>query len=271
MADSDVMTAINNLIGQVSNVPTPTIPTLNVNMPSANDVNSQWMQFLTKAAQDPTIVSYYENLLNKAVGDTNLAISYIEQDYQNNTRDISQNLAGTLSQEENTQTTENQSQANTLNQRGIAMTQATPVDSSSAVYAGGGQAATEVGQLRSTQDLRKEAEIRSAQQGIQTAGVNQEKSITSANQQLDSTATSLQGQKQADVLSEAQQNMGLYTSGLSPSAQSAVNKQKSDMTNGTGSSSASGAPPYKPDTVNQTVSYNGQTYRGQPGGDWALA
>ena len=228
-SDSDVMTAINNLIGQVTNVPTPTIPTLNVNLPSADDVNSQWMSFLTKASQDPTIINYYQGLLDKAVGDTKLAISYIEQDYTNGTRDIAQNLAGTLAQEANTSDTETKSLANTLNQRGIAMT----VNPQGNVqYAAGGEPATEAATLSSTQQLRKEAEIRSANQSIQTAGLTKEKGITSANQQLDSTATTLQGQKQADVLAEAQQNMNAFTSDQSAKAQEAINKQKASTVNG---------------------------------------
>jgi hypothetical protein len=99
-------------------------------------------------------------------------------------------------------------------------------------YAAGGEPATEAATLSSTQQLRKEAEIRSANQSIQTAGLTKEKGITSANQQLDSTATTLQGQKQADVLAEAQQNMNAFTSDQSAKAQEAINKQKASTVNG---------------------------------------
>ena len=258
--------AINQLITQTAtNIPVPTLPSLDLALPSGTDLDAKWREFLDRAAKDPDIVNYYQNLLDQAKGDTKLAVSFIEKDYQVGTRQESDILTATLEKLGLTSGQEQEQLADTLNQRGIALTE----DNGKITYAGGGRAATELGNLNTAQRLRKEAEERSARQNIETAGLTREKGITEAGQGLTQTAQTLGKAKQQDILGRGQQYYDIYQNKITSDAQQKMNQQATGVgpsgqsTTGTGEK-----PPYKPDTVNHTVEYGGRTWRGQPGGDW---
>lgn len=204
----DILNAIQTLAGNyASNIPTPSIPSLNYTAPSASDLSTQYQQFLTRAANDPDIINYYNNLLNQAQGDTNLALNFLQQDYQTGVRQTQANLAGTLAQEQVQSTQEQNNLQDTLNKRGIGLTQGA---NGKLDYAGGGQSATELGQLNQSQQLRQEAEQRSASQNVENMGINLQKGVTSQGQGLQQYATNLSQQKQGDIANRANTYYGLY-------------------------------------------------------------
>ena len=229
-SNSDLMSAIQKLISNTSNVATPTIPSLGYTAPTGGDIDSKWTEFLNRAAQDPDIVNYYQKLLAQAQGDTNIAIGFIEKDYQTGTRQIQDTLKATLTSLGLTSQGESNTLADTLNKRGIALT----VNPQGNVeYAGGGQPATEVANLGESQKLRKEAEIRSSSQGIESLKNTREKNITSQGQALEQTAQTLGKQEQQDILSRAQLYNTTWEDQQKAEAQDKVNKQASSMASGT--------------------------------------
>ena len=205
---NSILQSISTLAGTYgNNIPLPTIPSLNFTAPNVGDISGKWQEFLNRASQDPDIVNYYNNLLSQAQGDTNLAISFLEKDYATGVRQTKDNLQATLENLGLTFTGEHNTLEDTLNKRGIALTQG---PQGSTQYAGGGQAGTELGNLNESQKLRQEAEQRSASQGIEKMGLTRQKGITSAGQQLQQYGTNLNQQKQSDILNRAQTYFGTY-------------------------------------------------------------
>ena len=213
-----IMDAINSLVGTYSNaIPLPTISGLNFTAPSVSDLSTKWQEFLDRASKDPDIVSYYNNLLGQAKGDTTLAINFLEKDYQTGVRQTSDTLKATLQAFGITFGEENRGLQDTLNQRGIALTD---MGNGQLQYAGGGQPKTELSTLGETQKLRQEAEQRSSGQKIETMGLTRQKGITNAGQQLQQYGSSLNNQKQSDILNRAQGYYGAYQ-----------NQQSADLAN----------------------------------------
>lgn len=202
------MDAINKLVGQYAGaIPLPQIQPLNFTAPNMGDISSKWQEFLNRASNDPDIVNYYNNLLKQAQGDTNLAVSMLEKNYQTKTRQTTENLQANLQNLGLTFGQEQNTLENNLNNRGIALTQN---GQGGTTYAGGGQAATELGNLNESQQLRQEAEKRSASQFIENAGLTRQKGITSAGQQLQQYGQGLQQQKQTDILNRANTYYNAY-------------------------------------------------------------
>ena len=228
----DPIEALQQLITQTAtNVPVPTISSLDWTPPTGMDMDAKWREFLTRASQDPDIINYYKTKLDEAKGDLTLAISFLDKDYFTNTRQIKDNLSATLESLGLQSTGESQTLADSLNRRGIALTQEA---GQPPVYAGGGQAKTEVTNLGDAQRLRKEAEIRSSSQGIETAGMTREKSLTSAGQGLQQTAQNLQKSKEQEILNRGQTYYGIYQNQQAAEA----NKKIAEQNNNSGSQSS---------------------------------
>lgn len=223
---NDILNAIKTLSQQLAvNPPQVSIPTLNLKLPSASDLQSKYVEFLNRAANDPDIVNYYNQLLQQAQGDTRIAQNFLEQDYQTGVRNTMADLQGTLQQLGLTFTQEQNQLQDTLNRRGIALTQ----DGNKLTYAGEGQAATELGQLNQSQALRQEAEQRSASQKVTGLGSTLQKGLTSTGQQLAQTTQNLNQQKQADIANRANTYYGMYQGQQGANTQQALTKQQNQL------------------------------------------
>lgn len=206
---NDILSSIQTLANQQAAAPpNVSLPSINLQLPNASDLDKKYQEFLNRASNDPDIVNYYNQLLQQAQGDTTIAQNFLENDYQTGTRNIMTNLNASLKSLGLTFGKEQDTLQNTLNQRGIALTQ--NPNSSKLTYAGGGEAGTEVGQLNESQQLRQEAEQRSAQQGVTGLGNTLQKGLTSTGQQLANTAQTLAGDKSAAIGSRAGQYYGIY-------------------------------------------------------------
>lgn len=230
MDSKSIMDAINTLAGTyANNIPLPTISSLNFTAPSVGDISGKWQEFLQRAAKDPDIVNYYTNLLEQAKGDTQLAISYLEKDYQMGVRQTTDNLQANLQAQDLTFGQEDREMANNLNQRGIALTDTGPSQASGQSaqieYAGGGLPKTELSTLSDSQKLRQEAEQRTATQGIEKMGLSRQKGVTGAGQQLQQYSTDLQKNKETDILGRAQTYFGAWQNQQQADAANKFNQQ----------------------------------------------
>ena len=262
----DPLKMINDLIkATASPVALPSIPTLDIQFPNANDLDAKWKEFLERAQKDPDIISYYKKKLDQAVGDTNLARSFLEKDYQMGTRHTGEGLGGALEALGLTFNQEDRTLADNLNKRGIALTD---MGGGQTQYAGGGVAKTELGMLTDSQRLRKEAEQRTARQGVEKLGLAREKGLTSTGRQLADTATDLQQGQKTDTLNRANLYSGLYQNQQTTEANKKLLSQNSGTSGSTGSSTDKSA--INPDTGKQYAvnpssgvwddSYYSQTY-----------
>lgn len=232
---NNIMDAVNTLVSQYSApVPTTTIPTLGYTAPSADVVGSQFLDFLNKAAQSPDIINYYKQILDYAKGDVNLAKQQIEQDYQTGVRQITDNLKGNLANLGLTFTQESNQNQDSLNKRGISLTQ--DGQGQPLKFAGGGQAETESATLNTSQQLRQEAEQRSASQGVEKAGLTRTKALTSADQSLRNQALDLQGQQQQAIYNRASIGQQSAIAKQYADAAKASQDQQNKMNNGGGGS-----------------------------------
>ena len=229
---NSILQALNTITQQYSNnIPIPQLPSLNFQAPSGVDMNAKYKEFLDKAAQDPNIISYYNNLLQKAQGDANIAIGFLEEDYKTGVRQENDNLKATLQSLGLTFGQESKTEADTLNKRGIAMTQ-DPNNPGMTQYAGGGQAGTELGTLNTSQKLRQEAEARSSGQKVENMGLSRREAITSQGQKLYDTATNLASQKKTDVLNAAGTNYNIYQNQVQADETKKVNEQNLNASGG---------------------------------------
>ena len=260
-----ILASIQTLVNQSATaVPVPTIPTLQYTAPSVGDLSSQYQQFLNRAASDPDIVNYYNQLLQTAEGNTQLAINYLNADYQTGVRNTMSNLNANLQQLTATNATTNQGQQDSLNKRGIATTQNAD---GSLSYAGGGEAGSEVGQTQSQQALQQEAQYRSANQTLQTAAQQNKESISTQNQNLTTQAQTLQGDMNTDVGNRANMYNSLYMGQQAAAQQTALNTEQANIQGGTsstgiftGNNLTQQQLPSQLFNANGNVSYNGQTY-----------
>ena len=222
-SSDSILSAIQTLANQQSMaIPTPVVPSLNYTAPSNSDISSQFQQFLTQASNDPDIVNYYNQLLQQSEYDTTIAENYLEQDYQTGTRNTIQNLQGTLAQLGQTFQQENQQQQDTLNQRGIALTQG---PNGQLTYGGGGEANTEIGQTQQSQALRQEAEQRRASQTVTGLSQSLQQGLTSAGESLTQNVENLQQEKNTDILNRANMYSGIYQGEQQTNANNAATAQ----------------------------------------------
>lgn len=90
---SGLQQSIDKLTGQLSSAasaspPTPILPTFDpklFEMPSSDE-------FLKAAANDPTLVKYYQDLIDQSGGDLNVAKQRLEQDYQRGVRQTTEDV-----------------------------------------------------------------------------------------------------------------------------------------------------------------------------------
>lgn len=263
-----ILSSIQTLANQSATaVPVPTIPTLQYTAPSVGDLSSKYQEFLTRASNDPDIVNYYSQLLQQAQGDTTIAEQQLEQDYQTGVRNTMQNLSGSLKQLGATFQQTQQAQQDSLNKRGIGVTQNAD---GSLSYAGGGEAGSEVQQSNQQQALQQEAQQRSAQQTVQGAAQTLQKGITSAGENLANTAQGYQGQENTDIANRANTYMGLYNSQQAAAQQTALNNQEAQITGGnsstgiyTGQNLTQANLPSQLFNANGTTNFNGVNYNVQ--------
>lgn len=269
---NDIISAITQLGKTLqTSIPQVSLPSLNLNLPNAGDLDSKYQEFLTRASNDPDIVNYYNQLLQQAQGDTQIAQGFLENDYQTGVRNTVANLTGTLKQMGIQNTNEQETMQDTLNKRGIALTEQPNQSGQPLSYATQGQAGYERGKLNETQSLRQEAENRSAQQTIGNYSNTLKKGITSTGQQLVQTAQDLAKQKQGDIASRAGTYYGIYQSGEQAKAQKALMDQQNAMSGGGGGGKSLGAKPSsQPDPRSPGIGVN-TTQNGWrwTGSDWA--
>lgn len=235
MNQQTIQDAINALTnGMDTSVPTVSIPAFNYSAPQLSDVSSQYQQFLNDAASNPDLINYYNGLLEQAKGDTQIAISQLENDYQTGVRNISQNLTANLAQLGLTFTGEQESLQNTLNQRGIALTNTGGEGSPLTYDQAGGESGFEQSQLAQSQQLRQEAEQRTAQQNTTSLLNTEQSGITARGQGLTQAAQQMHGQFESDVTSMANQNMNMYTEEQNAKAQQALMQQAIASKSGAG-------------------------------------
>src|SRR5258708_22979154 len=164
---------------------------------------------------------YYSKLLTDASGDLNLAMQNLQQDYEQGTRYAKEDLQATMEQFGIQFPKEQQSLQDTLNKRGIALTQgqgnATP-------YAGGGQAGYEVGQLTEDQQLRQEAAQRTSQRQMTQLGQTYQRSGEADTRQAQQTGEQLQGQLETQATSRAGLYSGLQSQSNAANLQSQINQ-----------------------------------------------
>lgn len=239
MNPNDILSAINSLTQGVSNTPVAnaTIPTLDFKLPT--DLDAKYKEFLDRASKDPDIIAYYKGLLDNAKGDTDLAKGFLERDYTMGVRKVTDNLSATLKQLGFNFRAEDETLANNLNQRGIAMTD---TGDGQVAYAAGGQPGTELGRLKESQTLRQEAEQRTARQGIEGMGLKREQGQTQAGQALRNTALELGQKKSTDIFGRANINFGAFQANEIANANKALADQKNNqMASGGGGGSSGGA------------------------------
>jgi hypothetical protein len=202
-------------------VAVPQVSSLQLALPSYQDMDAKFKEFLNTASQDPGIVNYYNSLFQKAQGDYTVAVKYLENDYQTGVRQQVENTKANLENLGLTFGKESLGLADTLNKRGIALTQE---QGGAPMYAAGGEAGFELGTLNDSQKLRTEAEQRSAGQNIEKMGLSRQKGISSAGQQLAGNVQTIQGQETQAISNEATQKYNVYQNQKAAEAQSAQNQ-----------------------------------------------
>lgn len=180
---------------------------------TAQYINTSPSQFQTTSTNDlikqayEQLKPYYTKLLNDAQGDLNTALGYLQTDYQQGTRYAQQDLSTSLKQLGLQFPVEQQNLENSLNQRGIALTQ--QPGTSNTTYAGGGQPATELANLNEDQQLRSEAVQRTAQRTNTQLGQTYQRGVTNATRQSQIYGEGLGQQLESQALSRAGVTAGL--------------------------------------------------------------
>lgn len=250
---NSVLQAVESLATGLGNSVAPTsIPALQYTAPNVSDLSSQYQGFLTRAAKDPDIVNYYNQLLNTAQGDTNVAIGFLESDYQTGVRNAVQNLQGNLQNLAQSNQVNQVSQQDALNKRGIALTQNA---NGGEGYAGGGEAQTEVGNTQTQYALQQEAQQRSASQSVNQAASTLQKGTSQANQALTQQVQQYQGQYNTDVATRANTYQTLYDEQQAAAEKAAADKAAAQASQG----SAQGSGNYFNRAANSGM-LNGTTY-----------
>lgn len=217
-----ITAALQSLAGNAaSSVPMPTIQPLSYTAPSLSDISQQFQTFLNRAASDPDIINYYNKLINTAEGDYNTAIGFLQSDYATGVRQTVQTLSGDLQSLAQQNTTNQVTQQDALNKRGMAVTQNAD---GSLGYAGGGEAGTEVNATAQNYALQQEAKQRSANQSVQNYAQTLQKNTSQQGQTLTNAVQGYQTNYNTDVGNRANMYMGLYNQQQTAAEQAAQNK-----------------------------------------------
>lgn len=203
--------SVYDLINQAAS--TPAQNTL-ANIPSEVFQTTDPNTFLQKAYEE--LKPYYEKLLTEADGDVERAKTRLEEDWSKGVRQTSEDLTANLAKLGIDFSKEQGSLLDTLNKRGVALTQN---PEGGLTYAGGGQAQTEYQQLSEDQKLRKEAEERTARRLTEQAGVTKSRGQEDVTRQDQLYREQLQSQKEQQGVARA----GVY--------QGAEQQQKANQLN----------------------------------------
>jgi hypothetical protein len=242
---ANVNSAVNTITGgnQVSATGNTLAETGNVaplNLPADWSSTTPYSTFYAQALLNPDLVAYYTTILNQSNGDLDLAKKRLEQDYQIGTRNASQDLEATLSKLGLTFTNEANTLRDTLNKRGVALTQTTPGVAGITTYAGGGQPQTELTQLTEDQKLRKEAEQRTADRALETAGITKQRGIENLTTQQRDYLQQQELNKRAEARDIASQQQAQETATKSSQlTQAQIEQQNKQLSGGTTSNTSS--------------------------------
>lgn len=213
---------LTSLLSSLGNTPSPnTMVQFNPSDFQVPDIN----QYVTTAMQK--LAPYYQKLITEAQGDMNVAIQRLQQDYQTGMRytqedlntlmtNAGQDLQSQLASFGLQKTQETNQLLDTLNKRGIALTQGNQPGQPMQV-AKEGQAGTEQSMLSQDQSLRHEAiqrtYDRNTQQYQTTAsrnasqlGLTQTRGTENAQRQYQQTGEQYQQQEEQQALGLAQMN-----------------------------------------------------------------
>lgn len=204
-----------------------------------------------------TLAPYYTQLLQEAQGDYNTAIGFLQRDYQTGVRYANQSeqlieqqtkdsLEGALQQLGIQTTQEQQSLLDTLNKRGIALTEQNPSGGKgSLAYGTEGQAGFEKSQEDQSVALRQEALQRNAAQTIQSAQQKQQQTVEQAGNTLQEQQTAAQQslRNQQEQLYQQRKQEALQTATLQQNqqlAQQSLNVQQKQLASQYGTSGGGG-------------------------------
>lgn len=199
--------------------------------------------FIAQAQQDPSVLSYYQQLLDQAKGDVTEATSRLDEDYtkglrrerEDNARQVgysNANIANTLATLGIQFNQESEGALDTLNKRGIAVTDNAAGGPTKNV-ATEGRAGFEMGQLGDSQKLRQEALTRTDQRNIEQLGINssrfEQDQPTTYKRNLYDIQRSGQQAKQ-DITGQQQQAVTQRAGILQGEAANAANAKLQDAT-----------------------------------------
>ena len=221
-----------------------------LNMPTAADMQNYYNEAFK------SLQPYYDQKLKEAQGDLEEAKKRIEYDYstgaryntedtQLNTQRQNEDLQSSLEKLGMTFKNEKDTVEDTLNKRGIALTQdatgkavaasSAPVGydaSGNPTYAGNqGQAGSELSMLSEDQRLRKEAETRATQRNIQDIGIKSTRTQAQLTdtQQRSTYDTQRQYQQTGEQIGEQQQSQAYNIADQKQKAD--IQKQQMDQQN----------------------------------------
>lgn len=201
---------------------------LQPNYPAGSFDVTPFKQFYDQAYTE--LSPYYKQLLDEANGDLGVALQNLERDYQTGKRISVEDMTSAMSNLGATFPKEQTALQGGLNQRGIALTE-NPAGQTQ--YAGGGQAATEVGMLNTDQKLRAEAVKRTQNRSLESAAINKLTGSESSQQSFRQTTEAQQAQHESQAVSRGSQ----YQLADEASKQAGINKAEADAkTGGSGGS-----------------------------------
>lgn len=161
-------------------------------IPTSADMN----QYLQAAFSDPSLIAYYTKVLEDAQGDYNRAVTRLKEDYTKGLRYSSEDIAR-LSQKERenltsaletlgvTFTGERESLIDTLNKRGMLVTQKEAGPGTGDLAVGTqGRGGVESARLSEDQQLRQEAVQRTADRNLTNLGIKGQRDVETARQDL---------------------------------------------------------------------------------------
>lgn len=215
---------LNQIIGSPNSVIQP-------NYPAGSFDVTPFSQFYDQAFKQ--LAPYYKQLLDEAGGDVKVALGNLEQDYQIGKRTKLEDFQASMDKLGITFPQEQTALQGSLNQRGIALTE-TP--SGKLQYAGGGQAATEVGRLNEDQRLRQEALDRTKQRGLESAAITKVRGEQGVQQQYRNITEGLRSEQEQ----RATQLGGQYQSADISQKQAGIAKAQVEAQTGVSSNNKSG-------------------------------
>lgn len=243
VTSNDIASILQSILGnqQTPQAIAPAPVTIDPNAFKVTPIN----EYQKQVQADPQFQAYYKKLLAQAQGDVNEAIRIMKYQYETGTARIEQDaalqagrttedLTSSLQKLGITFGQEKDSALDTLNKRGIALTQAGGPGSASTQVAptagvsydangnptysdqGGGRAGTELAMLGEDQRLRREATQRTAQRTLQDIGIKKQQGLqdTSEKQQETSYSIGSNAAKTQDQIQQEEEQASLQRAQL---------------------------------------------------------